>query len=173
MSYVEDVIMADPCLYEDPNERKPKMAENIFAKFNKSIDVNGLKKDAEEVAKNGGGDFPEVPVGTYEVTLVQCELKASKKGLPMVAARFKIIEGQYKNSLLFYNQTIHTGFGLHKNNEFFDSMQLGLKIEFEDFEQYADLMLDAAEAAEGLTFALEYGENKGFPTFKIESVFED
>ena len=146
---------------------------SIFDKFDKEFDVEGLEKDAAEIAKNGGGDFPEVPAGTYEVAMTECELKESKKGLPMVSARFKILEGEYKNSLLFYNQVIHKGFGLHRNNEFFKSMDLGLGIYFENFNQYGELMLDCAEAAEGLVFALEYGENKGFPTFEIKEVFED
>lgn len=145
---------------------------DIFEKFDKEFDTEGLRADAEEVAKNGGGDFPEVPAGTYEVIMTECELKASKKGLPMVSARFKILEGEYKNSLLFYNQVIHKGFGLHRNNEFFRSMDLGLEIEFKSFKQYGELMLDCAEAAEGLAFALNYGERNGFPTFEIEEVFE-
>lgn len=146
---------------------------SIFDKFDKEFDVEGLKKDAADIAENGSGDFPEVPAGTYEVAMTECELKASKKGLPMVSARFKILEGEYKNSLLFYNQTINKGFGLHRNNEFFKSMQLDLDIKFENFNQYADLMLDCAEAAEGLVFALDYGEKNGFPTFEINEVFED
>lgn len=146
---------------------------DIFAKFDKEFDTEGLKQDAAQVAENGGGDFPEIPVGTYEVCMTECELAESKKGLPMVKARFKILEGEYKNSLLFYNQVIHKGFGLHKNNEFMKSLQTGLEIKFENFRQYGELMLDVAEAAEGLIFALEYGEQNGFPTFEIKDVFED
>lgn len=146
---------------------------DIFEKFDKQFDTEGLRKDAEQVAENGGGDFPEIPVGTYEVVMTECELGESKKGLPMVRARFKILEGEFKNSLIFYNQVIHKGFGLHKNNEFMKSLQTGLDIKFENFRQYGELMMDVAEAAEGLVFALEYGEQNGFPTFEIADVFED
>lgn len=150
------------------------MADNIWAKFDKAIDVAGLQADVKEAAENGGtGEFKEVPHGTYEVKVEKMELKASKKGDPMVVIWFSILDGEYKNSKLFMNQVINQGFQIHIVNELLRSMDTGLQIQFENFEQYGNLLLDIHEAVDGkLEFALEYGEKKGFSTFKIKEVYE-
>lgn len=148
--------------------------KNMWEKFNKSIDVKGLQADVKEAAENGGtGEYKEVPHGTYEVKVEKMELKASKKGDPMVAIWFKILEGDFKNSILFLNQVITQGFQIHIVNEILRSMDTGVEIEFQNFEQYGNLLMDVHEAInEKLEFALEYGEKKGFNTFKITEVYE-
>jgi len=60
------------------------MNKNIWEEFDEKIDVEGLAKDAKEAAENGGGNFKEVPVGTYEVEVNKMELTKSKKGDPML-----------------------------------------------------------------------------------------
>lgn len=145
---------------------------DIFDKWNKAVDLTGLKKDIEE-AQKGGNTYVDVPIGTYEVRLEKAELKASKNGDPMVSIWFKILEGDYKGQRIFMNQIITKGFQIHIVDNFLKSMETGLDIRFEDYKQYADLLLDVAEACDkNLDFALEYGENKGFKTFKIVSVFD-
>lgn len=57
---------------------------DLFDKWDKEIDTEGLQKDVEEAAKNGG-NFKEVPPDTYEVCVDKMELVASKKGDPMVS----------------------------------------------------------------------------------------
>ena len=150
------------------------MADNIWEKFDKAIDVTGLQADVKEAAENGGtGEFKEVPHGTYEVKVEKMELKASKKGDPMVAIWFSILKGEYKNSKLFMNQVITQGFQIHIVNELLRAMDPGIDIEFQNFEQYGNLLLDIHEAIDGkLEFALEYGEKKGFNTFKIIEVYD-
>lgn len=76
-----------------------------FSKFDKAVDIEGLKHDIEE-AKENGGNRREVPHGDYEVKVQKMELTESKKGDPMVSIWFKILTGEFKNSLLFYNQVI-------------------------------------------------------------------
>ena len=147
---------------------------NIWEQFDNAIDVEGLKKDAEEAAKNGG-TFEEVPEGVYEVEIDKLELKQSKKGAPMVSAWMKIAAGQRKGSLIFYNQVISTGYGLHNANEFLKSLDSGVDVKFENFKQYNDMLLDVFEEVNGsLSYQLNYGKNaKGFNTYKIEDVFEN
>lgn len=147
---------------------------NIWEEFDKVIDVEGLKKDTQEAAENGGGNFDIVPNGTYEVEVNQLELKKSKKGDPMLSCWLKIADGEYKKSLIFYNQVLVKGFGMHAANEFLRSLDSGIKIEFINFKQYHEMLLDVFEAVNGkLSYQLEYGENdKGYNTFKIEDVFE-
>ena len=146
---------------------------DIWEKFDKEIDVEGLKHDAEEAAKNGG-NFKEVPHGTYEVKVDKMELKESKTGKPMFSIWFKILEGEYKNSLIFYNQVLSTGFGLHNADEFLKSLDSGINVEFVNFKQYNNMILDIAEAIDGvLEYGLEYSEGKnGFSNYKITDVFD-
>ena len=81
---------------------------NMFDKWDEAIDIEGIKKDIAEAVANGGqGNYKEVPHGNYEVAVQQMELKASKKGDPMVSIWFKIVsDGEYKGSMIFYNQVI-------------------------------------------------------------------
>lgn len=150
------------------------MAEqNIFDKWNKAVDLEGLKKDIANASQNDT-EYVDVPVGTYEVKLAKAELKASKQSQnPMVSMWFKVIAGDYKGQTIFMNQIVTQGFQLNIVNNFLRSMDTGINIEFVDYKQYADMLLDVAEACEGLEFALKYDENaKGFKTFEIVEVFD-
>lgn len=147
---------------------------NIWDEFDNVIDVEGLKKDTQEAAENGG-NYKEVPEGTYEVEVDKLELKKSKKGDPMLSCWMKVSAGEYKNSNIFYNQVLTTGFGLHNANEFLRSLDSDVEIEFTNFKQYHEMLLDVFEAVNGnLSYQLEYDKNsKGFNTYKISDVFEN
>lgn len=141
-----------------------------FSKFDKQVDLEGLKQDIEESANN---DFKEVPLGTYEVAIKKLELSESKKGDPMVKVWFKIISGEYKGSLIFMNQVITRGFQIHIVDELLKSLETDVDIHFESYSQYAELLADVYEAVDGnFEYALKYGENKGFNTFEITEIFE-
>lgn len=141
-----------------------------FSKFDKQVDLEGLKHDIEASADN---DFREVPHGAYEVAITKLELGESKKGDPMVKVWFKIVSGEYKGSLLFMNQVITRGFQIHIVDEFLRSLETDIEISFESYSQYNELLMDIFEAINGkLEFALKYGENKGFNTFEITDIFE-
>lgn len=144
---------------------------DIFDRFNQEVDVAGLAEDAKAASERG--DFAEVPLGTYQVELNKLELKESSNHNPMVSAWFKITEGEHAKQMIFYNQVINQGFQIHLANEFLRSMDTGDTVEFKDYRQYNDLLMDIAEHAEGLEFALEYGKGKNdFKTYKITEVFE-
>lgn len=147
---------------------------NIWDKFDEEFDVDGLQDEVKEAAKGNGGDFKEVPLGNYEVKVDKMELTKSKKGDPMVTIWFKIVEGKFKNSLIFYNQIIPQAFQIHLANEVLRSMGSGLDVEFVSFKQYGNLILDIAEEVDGtFEYELEYGQNKkGYNTYKIKEVFE-
>lgn len=143
-----------------------------YEKFNKMVDIEGLKKDVKDASENNV-EYKTVPVGTYEVSINKMELGESKNEDPMVKIWFKILEGEYKGSLIFYNQVITKGFQIHLVDELLRSLESGLDVEFEDYCQYAQLLLDIHEAIDGkFEYAVEYGDNKGFPTFKITEVYE-
>ena len=146
---------------------------DMFEKWNSNVDLEGLKKDIES-AKDNNKEFEAVPHGEYEVKLDKLELKATKKGDPMVSAWFTILEGKYKKSKLFMNQVVTQGFQIHIVNTFLKSMGTDLVIEFVDYKQYADLLLDVAEFCDenNIEFAIKYEDNKGYDKFTITEVFE-
>lgn len=145
-----------------------------FKKWNKAIDKEQFEKDLEEIKKNGGGEFKEVPEGEYAVKIDKMELKESKKGDPMLSIWFKILEGEFKNSYIFYNQVVIQPFQIHLANEFMNSFETDVEAAFHgDYEEYNNIILDVAEACDKLEFTLYYGENsKGFKTYKIKEVFD-
>lgn len=144
-----------------------------FSKFDKQVDLEGLKNDIKE-AETNSGDFKEVPHGNYEIKIQKLELGQSKKGDPMFTCWMKILEGDFKNSLLFMNQVVTQGFQIHIVDDFLRSLGTDVEVGFESYSQYAEMIMDVAEAidSDGLEYAVEYGENKGFNTFKITDVFE-
>lgn len=149
---------------------------SVFDKWNKAIDVEGLAKDTKEVEQNGGtGDYAEVPVGTYEVKIEKMELKESSKGDPMFSAWFRILSGDYQNQLLFMNAVITQGFQIGNVNKFLRSLEAVEEVEFRDYAQYNDLIMDIMEEIEGsgLEFLIEYKKNKkDYPVYTVKEVFE-
>ena len=147
---------------------------DMFEKWNSNVDLKGLQDDVKKAQEDNKGEFEKVPYGEYEVKLDKLELKATKKGDPMVSAWFTILEGKYKKSKLFLNQVITQGFQIHIMNTFLKSMGTDLVVEFVDYKQYADLLLDIAEECDknNLEFAIKYEDNKGYDKFTITEVFE-
>lgn len=145
-----------------------------FSKWNAAIDAEKMEKDLEEIKKNGGGDYPEIEPGEYVVKVEKMELKASKKGDPMLSIMFRIVEGEHKKACIFYNQVILQAFQIHLANEFLNSMETDVEAAFHgNYEEYNNIILDIAEACDKLEFLLEYGENsKGYKTYKIKEVYE-
>ena len=146
---------------------------NVWDKFDKEIDVNGLVEDVKEAAENGA-NFRDVPHGQYEVKIEKLELVSSKAGDPMVTCWMKVLVGDYKGSLIFMNQVITKGFQVHIVNEFLRSLDSGLDVEFKSYKQYGQLLMDIHEAIDGnLEYGLIYGEGKkGFSTYEISDVYE-
>ena len=154
------------------------MTENNinWDKFDNNVDVEGINEDLQN-NKDNFGEFKEVPLGEYEVRVNQMELTTSKKGDPMLAIRFQILDGPFKNSLVFYNQVLTLGFQIHMANEMLRSFDTGIEIpsEFKGYSALNELILDVSEEidAQGLEYALKYDENKkGYKTFEIIEVFE-
>ena len=145
-----------------------------------------MTADIKEAAENGGtGEFKEVPHGDYEVSIEKMELKASKKGDPMVSIWFKIVsDGEFKGSMIFFNQVITQGFQIHIVNELLRKMVSEMsdtnymeridrvKEEF-TYKEYGNLIMDIFEdVAESFEYVLEYKKGKkDFSTYNISEVF--
>lgn len=135
------------------------MGENVFAKFNDMFDIEGLKKDVAEAASKSG-DFEEVPHGDYEVKVVKLELGESKKELPMAKVWFEIVGEAYHGQKIFMNQVLTSAYGIHKMNTFLDSLETGIPVVFENFEQYADLFAQIFAEIDGRAeYQLAYTAN--------------
>ena len=153
------------------------MSENIFEKFNSMVDVEGLKRDAEAAA-NSSGDFVDVPHGDYEVKVVKLEIgetgeKSKTPGMPMAKVWFEVVAGEYKGQKIFMNQMLTTGFGIHKMNEFLDSLESGIAVEFENFNQYADLFKQIFNVVDGdAEYQLAYTENPKNPKFSNYNIVQ-
>lgn len=155
------------------------MAEkDMFSKWDESIDTEGLAADVKEAAENGTGSYKEVPHGDYEVEVQKLELVSSKKGDPMVSIWFKVVsDGEYKGSLIFFNQVITQGFQIHIVDELLRAMtsecENAPEIEFVNYKQYSELLMDVHEAInENFEFALAYKKGKkDFSKYEITDVF--
>ena len=149
-----------------------------FSKIDRSVDLKGLQADVEEAKKNGGGDFPTIPAGKYEVRLESMEIKGTKAdpNRPMLAVSFKILTGEYKNQRLFMNRVLY-GTKNDKNMiasamGFLEKLESGVGISFQSYGQFNQLVLDVAEAIDGkLEYAVDYDPDR-FNSISIEEVYE-
>lgn len=151
------------------------MSKDLFSKWDKMVDMEGL---SEIVEGSEGGNYKEVPAGKYEVKVEKIELTESKSGLPMVTIWFKIIsEGEYKGSLIFMNQVItNTGFigkVLSILKGLTSECENAPELKYVNIEQFNTLLLDVAEVIDNkFEYALDYSQDKkGYGIFKIEEVF--
>lgn len=146
------------------------------------FDFAEVCREAEEIRKNNGtGDFPKIPVGNYEVTINKIAYTHSKNtNTPMLTIWFKIIEGQYKNQKIFFNQPINTGNGMHHANEMLRSFDTGLEISYTNEESFKELLAEVEKKTlpEDVSFELELGsytskkDGKEYPTYKIVNIFD-
>lgn len=156
---------------------------SLFDDFDKEFDTKALAEEEKKAAENDFSNLPDVPDGHYTMKVDKMELKKSKSGKPMVSVQFRITAGDFKNRVLFLNQTIDKGFGLHKANELLKSMELDCVDDteqangklFTSFSQYGQMILDAYEEidANHLTYEIDYSvDSKGFSKFDITDVNE-
>lgn len=150
-----------------------------FTKFNDMFDLSGLQKDIEEAAANSG-EFVEVPDGSYEVAVSKIELsetgeKSKNPGMPMMKVWFDILAGDFKGQKIFCNQTLTSGFGIHKANELLTSLESGVPVQFENFDQYDNVLKQVFAAIDGEgEYELAYGHNKkGYATYTIVQRFDN
>lgn len=151
-----------------------------FNNLDINVDVEGLIEDVKKVEADPDAalEFPDVPDGQYEIKIDKLELTLSKKGLPMLSGWFKIIDGEFEGSLLFMNQVITFALGLYKTKKFLRSLLNesydDLEIEFQNFKQYNNLILDIYEiVAEKFEYIVEVTSNKkGFKDFEILQIFK-
>lgn len=156
---------------------------SIFDKYASKINAEELAKSQQEIESNAnGGDYKEVPVGTYEVKVEKMEAKLSKeKKNPMVSIWFKILTGDYKDSMIFYNGVFHEDWMRHRLVDFLSAIldddshkaEINLILKDSNINEVNDFVMDIHEQIDGkLEYLLDYGLSKGYSTYSIEEVFD-
>lgn len=150
-----------------------------FSKFDKEVNLDQLKKDAEEIIKNGGsGDYPEIEAGTYKGKFEKLEIAETKDGRPMLKAMFRITEGPKKKCCLFLNRVLYGT----KNDanmiasavgwlESLDPSEEVGEICFESFSQFNELVMDILEDISELVYDVDYDPN-GFNTISVKEIYD-
>lgn len=150
------------------------MDTSIFEKFNAKFDTTALASDASKPA-GGPREFVEVPFGNYEVRITKLELGESKKsGDPQAKVWFKILNGEFKNQMIFMYQNLTTGFGIRRFSEFLGALTDDFETGFSDYVQFATLIDEIAKDIDGkYEYELAYTQNdRGFKEFEIVQRFD-
>ena len=154
----------------------------IFDKWESKVDEKALKASAEEMAQES--EFAEVPKGQYEVAVDTIEHKKSKSGNEsMLSIRFKILAGEFKGSLIFYNKIYEQFDFMRKDNAKLLGALVGNAkvvpiandvLKLNKIEDVEELLMDIQEEIDGTyEYLLSYTENsKGYDVFEILEVFE-
>lgn len=144
-----------------------------WSKFDK-INAKALAEEAENL---GDDDFSLIPLGKYEVRITDMQLKPTKKkGDPMLSVTFKVIAGQYKKRLDWYNQVIMMGdendkYRLHSANTFLRSLKSHHEVKFDSVQGYSDLIDAIFDDTKKQEYELEISEKNGYRQYKIKQVF--
>lgn len=142
-----------------------------FKKFNEQFPAAKMKEDMKKAAENGG-DFDKLPDGEYTCKLEKLELGESQKHQLMVKAMFRIQKGDHKKQCIFRNcvltGTKNDGFMMVQAKKFLESLDSGIDVVFEDWEQFNDLIEDIADAIDedDLTYVVSVSENEKNPQYQ-------
>lgn len=156
---------------------------SIFEKYSNIINAAELAESQAEIQANanGSGQREEVPVGKYEVKVEKLEcVKARTSGNPMISIWFRIVNGNMKNSMIFYNGVFHQDWMRHRVAQLLSDLidegdragEINLILKTNDVAQINDFCMDVHELIDGrLEYLLNYGQSKGYPTYTIEEVY--
>ena len=155
---------------------------SIFEKYAKKINAEELAASQKEITQNAsGGDYKEVPFGTYEVEVNKLECKMSKTNKPMVSIWFKILKGDYENSMIFYNGIFTEDWMRHRVVKMLSDLlddhsheaEINLILKSNDVDEINNFCMDVHEQIDGqFEYLLDYGQKKGYNTYTIEEVYE-
>lgn len=146
-----------------------------FKKFNEQFPADKMKSAMAEAKENQNNQLSD---GEYTARLEKMELRESSKRALMLKAQFRITEGEHKKQCIFKNQVLtgtkNDGFMLVKANEFLESLDSGIQVVFEDWEQYNDLILDIAEAVQedNLRYLIVLDTDGKYQNLEIVDVLE-
>ena len=149
-----------------------------YSKFNAEVDVKALQEDVKN-AKDS--DFEAVPDGEYIVSVENMEIRPTKKGdRLMFAVKMKVLEGDCKDRLVFFNKVI-SGFTSEKYTSaqaikgvitWLEKLNTDIVPEFIDYEDFANCVLDIFQEIQGnVELRIKY-EDKAFNTVSILEAYD-
>ena len=147
-----------------------------FKKFQEQFPAAEMTKAVEQAKENGG--YEKIPDGEYRCKVEKMELRESKNGAPMCSIMFRIVAGDHKKQCIFYNRVLagtkNDGFMMKSNNDFLESLDSGVPVSFESWEQYNDMILDIAEAidADKLEYTVEVTTDGKYQTLEIVDIID-
>ena len=156
---------------------------SIFEKYSSKINQEELSKSQQEIKENanGGGQREEVPVGKYECKVDKLECKKSKAGNLMISIWFRILTGKFEKSVIFYNGVFHEDWMRHRVAKILSDIlddgdhqaEINLILKSGNMDEINNFCMDIHESVEGrLEYLLDYGQSKGYQTYKIDEVYE-
>jgi hypothetical protein len=154
---------------------------SIFDKYANTIDAKALEASQKEINENNSGDYPEIPLGKYEVKIEKMEAKLSSSKNPMISIWFKILEGDFKDSFIFYNGVFYEDWMRHRVVKMLSDIladssheaEINLILKDSKLDEINNFVMDIHEEVDGkFEYLLDYGERKGFNTYKIVEVYE-
>ena len=156
---------------------------SIFDKYASKINQEELAASQKEIQDNANssGQREEVPVGKYEVKVDKLECKKSKAGNLMVSIWFRILEGKFEKSVIFYNGVFYEDWMRHRVVKLLASLlddesheaEINLILKSGDMDYINNFCMDVHEAIDGkFEYLLDYGQSKGYATYNIEEVYE-
>lgn len=152
----------------------------MWEDFDQLVDNNLLNDVNKEVEKNkqNGGQFEELPLGKYEIKVTSLELSKSNAGDPMLKACFKVIQGKYTNRLIFMNQVIFKNDNKNHKRlgmviQFLRSLDTNLNIQFENFSQFDQLIVQVMNEIidQKLEYLIKINEYNNYRNYKIIDVY--
>lgn len=123
-------------------------------------------KKAMDEQKENRRTYREVPSGLYHVVVDKMEIGETTWGKDQVNISFKVTDGDYKNSRIFYNGSFddHFAHGINATAELIAEMlddesvtaaMIAVILEHGE-DEAAGFIADAAEAVESLGYDLDY-----------------
>lgn len=109
------------------------------AEVNTGNDEGGLVFDLTDVKEDSG--FEVIPKGTYPAVVDELEFGDSKKGNPMMTAKFKITEGEFEGRVVFDYWVLQgkgSEFGLGKLKKFLSRVTPEVNLASFNPEDFAD-----------------------------------
>ena len=148
-----------------------------FSAFNNAVNMEQIDKELTDL-KAGKQVYEDVPDDKYAVRIASMMLNRAKAdpNKLLFKVRFEIIEGDYKNKPIYWNQNVLNSRGIHAVCEFIRS--LGVFEEDDvlwnnDYNDFGEVILDAAQACDEskLTMVIDYSHNdKGFASVTVDKV---
>lgn len=148
-----------------------------FSEFNNAVDMEQLSRELTDL-KDGKQVFEDVPDDSYAVSIDKMSIAKSKNDPHKLIfkVQFNVVEGEYKNRKIFWNQNVMTSRGIHAVCEFIRSLEVfdeDTALWNNDFEDFSNLILDASQACDEdkMKFVIEYSHNeKGFASITVDKV---